>query len=346
MHEYYGYIMQAIVYDNYGSPDVLRLEMQERPTIGAQELLVEVHATSVTTADWRFRAALFPVGMRLLGRLMLGLLRPRNRATGREFSGRVVAVGADVTRFRIGDEVFGSNPGGVNAEYIAVAESGAVMPKPEGLTHAEAAALPFGAITSVHFLREMAKIRPGERVLIVGASGGVGVYAIQVAKHLGAVVTAICSPENIELVRSLGADHVIDYTTEDPTQLGRTWDVVVDPVGKASFRAYRALLSEDGRHVPIEGGLRDIWLSIITPWKRGPKVLFSVSTDNREALEKLCVLVSGGAIRPVIGHRFPMTEVVEAHRVVERRRRKGAVILDWPAARSLAQPIPLRGRGA
>jgi NADPH:quinone reductase-like Zn-dependent oxidoreductase len=233
--------MQIIVCDNYGSPDVLKLETQDRPTIGAQELLVEVHATSVTTADWRFRAAWFPAGMGLLGRLMLGLRRPRNRSTGREFSGRIVAVGAEVTRFQIGDEVFGSNPGGVNAEFIAVPESAAVLPKPERLTHAEAAALPFGAITSVTFLREMAKIQPGERVLIAGASGGVGVYAVQVAKHLGAEVTAICSPGNAELVRSLGADHVIDYTTEDPRQMGRTWDVIVDPVGKMSFADYRDL---------------------------------------------------------------------------------------------------------
>jgi NADPH:quinone reductase-like Zn-dependent oxidoreductase len=324
--------MQTIVCDTYGSPDVLKLETQERPTIGAHELLIEVHATSVTTADWRFRAAWFPWGMRLVGRLMLGLLRPRNRSTGREFSGRVAAVGAAVTRFQIGDEVFGSNPSGVNAEYIAMPESGAVVLKPERLTHAEAAALPFGAITSVHFLRELAKIQPGERVLIAGASGGVGVYAIQVAKHLGAEVTAICSRGNVELVRSLGADHVIDYNTEDPTQLGRSWDVIIDPVGKTTFQGYRKFLSENGRHVPIEGGLPNLWQSIVTPWLRGPTVLFSVSNDNREALEKVCALVMAGAIRPVIGHRFPMTEVVAAHRVVEGRRRKGAVILDWPVA--------------
>jgi NADPH:quinone reductase-like Zn-dependent oxidoreductase len=262
---------------------------------------------------------------------MLGLRRPRNRSTGREFSGRVVAVGAGVTRFAVGDEVFGINPRGVNAEYIVVPESGAVMLKPTRLTHAEAVALPFGAITAVTFLREMAKIQPGERVLIAGASGGVGVYAVQVAKHLGAEVTAICSPGNAELVRSLGADHVIDYTSEDPRTLGRIWDVVVDPVGKTTFADYRALLSEGGRHVIIEGGFRNIWESIITPWMRGPTVLWGVANDNRDALAKVCALVEAGAIRPVIGHRFPMTEVVTAHRVIEGRHRKGAVILDWPA---------------
>jgi NADPH:quinone reductase-like Zn-dependent oxidoreductase len=240
-----------------------------------------------------------------------------------------VAVGAEVTRFQIGDEVFGSNPPGVNAEYIAVPEGGAVLPKPKGLTHAEAAALPFGAITAVTFLRDRAKIQPGERVLIVGASGGVGVYAVQVAKYLGAEVTAICSSSNAELVRSLGADHVIDYTAEDPRETGRSFDVIVDTVGMTSFREYRDLLSENGRHVFIEGGIRELWQSIITPWMRGPTVVGGVSMDNREALEKATALVAAGAIRPVIGHRFPMTEVVEAHRVVERRRRKGAVILDW-----------------
>jgi NADPH:quinone reductase-like Zn-dependent oxidoreductase len=321
--------MQTIVCDNYGSLEVLKLEAQERPAIGTHELLVEVHATSVTTADWRMRAANFPVGMRLLGRLVFGLSRPRNRTTGREFSGRVVAVGAGVTRFRIGDEVFGSNPPGANAEYIAVSEAGAVLHKPAGLTHAEAAALPFGAITSVTFLRDMAKVRPGERVLVIGASGGVGVYAVQVAKHLGAEVTGVCSAGNAELVRSLGADHVIDYTTEDFRESGRTWDVIVDTVGKTSFAGERHLLSEGGRHAFVEGGVRELWQSIITLWMRGPTVVAGVSMDNREGLEKVCALVEAGAMRPVVGHRFPMTEVVEAHRVVEGRRRKGAVILDW-----------------
>jgi NADPH:quinone reductase-like Zn-dependent oxidoreductase len=324
--------MQTIVCDNYGPPDILKLEAQERPMIGAEELLVEVHATSVTTADWRFRAANFPVGMRLLGRLFVGLLRPRNRLTGREYSGRVVAVGAGVSRFRVGDEVFGCNAAGVNAEYIAVPESGAVLPKPVGLTHAEAAALPFGAITSVTFLRERANIRPGERVLVVGASGGVGVYAVQVAKYLGAEVTGVCSTNNVELVRSLGADHVIDYTAEDPRRGGHSFDVIVDTVGKTSFADYRHLLGEGGRHVFIEGGVRELWQSLITPHMRGPTVIGGVSIDDREGLEKVCALVEAGAIRAVIGHRFPMTEVVAAHRVVEGRRRRGAVILGWPAA--------------
>lgn len=334
--------MQTIVCDNYGSPDILKLEVQERPQIGAQELLVEVHATSVTTADWRMRTATFPVGMRLLGRLLVGLRRPRNRMTGREFSGRVVAVGAEVTRFRVGDEVFGSNPSGANAEYIAVAESGAVLRKPSGITHAEAAALPFGAITSIVFLREWAKIQPGERVLVVGASGGVGVYAVQIAKHLGAEVTGVCSTSNVELVRSLGADHVIDYTNEDFRRLGRSWDVIVDTVGKTSFRDDRDLLREGGRHAFIEGGVREMWQSMSTRWMRGPTVLAGVALDNREELEKVRALVEAGGIRPVIGHRFPMTEVIEAHRVVDGRRRKGAVILDWPAARHASKPSASR----
>ncbi len=341
--------MKAIVIDQYGPAEVLTIETQSAPSavqLGSQELLIEVHATSVTTADWRFRAAAFPLGMRLLGRLVAGLFRPRNRLTGREFSGRVVAVGSLVNRFQPGDEVFGAHGGGVNAERIIVPESAALAKKPANLSHAEAAALPFGAITSVTFLRDMAKIQPGERVLIVGASGGVGVYAVQIAKQLGAHVTAICSGGKFDLVRSLGADELIDYTEADPRDAGLTWDVIIDPVGKSRFRDYRHLLRAGGRHVFIEAGPREIWQSIVTPWMRGPTVLFGISEENSKTMENLAALVEAGELAPVIGHRLPMTEVVEAHRIVDRRRRRGAVILDWPAASAPSnKTIPLRRAG-
>lgn len=326
--------MQAIVYDHYGPADVLKIETIEQPTIGDRDLLVEVHATSVTTADWRFRAAAFPRGMRLVGRLVVGLFRPRNRLTGREFSGRVVAVGANVSRFQPGDEVFGANPKGVNAERIVVPESGAVVHKPKGISHAEAAALPFGSIAALTFLRDMANVRPGERVLILGASGGVGVYAVQIAKHLGAHVAAVASTANLQLLRDLGADRVIDYTVEDPRDVEGTYDVIVDPIGKSRLRDYRDKMGPDGRHAFIEAGPREIWQSVATRWSSGPKALFGVSEDNREAFEAVRELVEAGALRPVIGHQFPMTDVVEAHRVVERRRRRGAVVLAWQAAQS------------
>jgi len=324
--------MYAITQDRFGPVDVLQLERRDPPAIGARDLLVEVHATSVTTADWRIRSATFPAGMRLLGRLVVGLTRPRNRLTGREFSGRVVAVGPGVRRFQVGDEVFGAHGRGANAEQIAVPESAGVALKPRGLRHAEAAALPFGAVTAAHFLLDQARVRPGERVLVLGASGGVGVYALQLARHRGAEVTGVCSAANLELVRALGADHALDYAREDPLAAGASWDVIVDTIGRSSFRAHRGALRAGGRHVFIEGGMRELWLALVTPWLRGPTVISGVAIDHREAMARVRELVEAGAIRPVIGHRFPMTAVAEAHRVVERRHRRGAVILDWPAS--------------
>ncbi len=333
--------MKAITIDRYGPPEVLQLEDVDAPTPGETDLLIEVHATSVTTADWRFRAAAFPRGMRLVGRLVAGLLKPRNRLTGAEFSGRVVAVGSKVSRYQVGDEVFGFHPGGVNAEQIVVPEDAAIALKPQGITHAEAAALPFGANTAIHFLEDEAEIQPGERVLVTGASGGVGVYLVQVAKQAGAEVTAVCSTGNLELVRQLGADHVIDYTQQDPLDTEHTWDVIVDPVHKTRFQTFRHKLAAHGRHVFIEGGVREIFQFLFNGLRKGPKVIWGVAPDSREGVERLRQRIEAGKLRPVIGHRFPMTDVVEAHRVIDRRRRKGAVILDWPAAQEGGELIPL-----
>jgi NADPH:quinone reductase-like Zn-dependent oxidoreductase len=337
--------MRAIVQDSYGPPDVLRIESIAEPQIGANEILVEVHATSVTTADWRFRAAAFPVGMRLIGRLLFGLFRPRNRTTGREFAGRVIAIGREVSRFRVGDDVLGVAPNRANAERIAVPESGAVVRMPARLTHAEAVALPFGSITAITFVRDVTRVRPGDRVLVTGASGGVGVYAVQVAKHFGAEVTAVCSTDNVELVRSLGADHVIDYTRRDPRDVDATYDVIIDCVGRTTFADYRGKLSAKGRHAFVEGTLRELWQSIVTRWISGPTVLFAISNDNRKAFEGMLELVEAGAFRPVLGHRLPMTEVVAAHRIVDARHRRGAIVLDWPAANVPREVVPISRAG-
>ncbi|MEM1028708.1 MAG: NAD(P)-dependent alcohol dehydrogenase [Myxococcota bacterium] len=324
-------LINAITIDAYGPPEVLKLEAWAVPTPGASELLVEVRATSVTTADMRFRAADFPPGMQLVGRLMAGLFKPRNRLTGFEFSGRVVAVGAGTTRHQVGDEVFGVHTSGVNAELIVVPEGAAIALKPEGITHAEAAALPFGANTAIHFLEDQIQIQPGERVLITGASGGVGVYLVQVAKAAGAEVTAVCSSPNRAFVKALGADHVIDYTVADPRDADQMWDVIVDTVHQTRFNTYRHKLSSGGRHAFIEGGVREVFQFLGNGLRRGPKVVWSVATDSHASVQRLADRVENGRLRPVIGHRFPMTEVVAAHHVVDRRHRRGAVILEWPA---------------
>ncbi|MEM9463682.1 MAG: NAD(P)-dependent alcohol dehydrogenase [Myxococcota bacterium] len=324
--------MQAIVHDVYGPPEVLRLEDREPPALGEGDLRIDVRATSVTTAEWRMRSADYGSGLfALAGRLMFGLFRPRNRTTGREFAGRVTAVGSAVTNFAVGDDVFGTHPG-ANAEQLVIPASGMVVRMPAGLTHAEAAALPFGSICALDFLEDRAKVRPGERVLVVGASGGVGVYLVQVAKALGAEVTGVCSTANRDLVRRLGADHVVDYTTTDLRTLPGPFDVIVDTVGQTSFAQFRRMLSPTGRHVFIEGGLGEFLQSMTSALRSGPRVISGVSADSREALERVRARVEQGTLRPVVGHRFAMADVVQAHRLVQARHRRGAVVLEFPAA--------------
>ena len=327
----YAQNMRAIIADRYGSPDVLAFEVRPEPQAASGEILVEVWATSVTTAEWRMRSGDFGGGLALVGRLLVGLTRPRERTTGREYAGRVIAVGAGVDGFAVGDDVFGTTAG-ANAEVIAVKAAGTVTRMPTGLSHAEAVSLPFGAITALAFLEDRAKVRAAERVLIVGASGGVGVYLVQVAKALGAEVTAVCSEGNAGFVRALGADHVIDYRATDLRGLQGRFDVIVDTVGKTTFRSFRHLLSERGRHVFIEGGLGALLQSLTTRFGRGPRVIAGVALDTREALERVRDRAEQGRLTPVVGHRFPMTAVVDAHRLVDGRHRRGAVVLDFPRA--------------
>ena len=320
--------MLAVTHDRYGPPDVLKLETVPDPTIADDQILVDVFAFSVTTADWRMRASAFPAGLWLIGRLISGLRSPRHPLTSREFSGRVAAVGRKVTRFKVGDNVFGISDTGVSAERIAVPESAVVLPKPERLTHAEAAALPFGGLTAVEFARDYARVAAGERVLVLGGSGGVGVYLVQIAVHLGAEVTAVASTDNLPLLRALGAHHVVDYTTEDPRRDGIKYDVIFDTIGASTFAGYRNHLTSTGRHAFIEANLREMGQALITPWLPGPTVKFGVSIESIKSLQGLVDLVEAEAIRPVIGHRFGLSGTVDAHRVVDGRRRKGAVIVE------------------
>lgn len=328
--------MKAIVADRYGSPEVLELEERPVPAVGRGEILVEVMATSVTTAEWRMRAGDFGGGMALLGRLMMGITKPRQRTTGREFAGRVVQVGEGVTRFSVGDDVFGTTAG-ANAEVIAMAERGVVTKIPRGLSYAEAVSLPFGAITAVAFVEDRAKVRAGERVLVIGASGGVGVYLVQVARALGATVTGVCSADNAEFVRDLGAQHVVDYATVDISSLAGPFDVIVDTVGKSSFRGFCSMLSPRGRHVFIEGGIRELLQGLTTRFGSGPRVISGVALDTLAGLERVRERVEHGQLRPVVGCRFPMADVVDAHRLVEARHRRGAVVLDFPGALAVAE---------
>lgn len=319
--------MQACIYEQYGPPDVVKLAEVPKPAPKPGEALVRVHAASVTTADWRFRAAAFPPVFWLAGRLMLGLFRPRSAILGADFSGVVEATGSKVTRFKVGDRVFGAASRGAHAEYVAVSGSGAMIHKPSWLSDHEAAAIPFGACSALMFLRDFAALRPGQRVLVVGASGGVGIWAVQLARHLGAEVTGVCSARNVELVRSLGAHHVVDYATGALPRNGETYDLIFDTVGVTSFVGCREALSEKGMYLPLNSGLREIVQAALTARSKGKRIKLAISRNTREGLEEIVGLMEAGAVKPVIDHVYPMAEIAEAHRRVDGRHKRGSVIV-------------------
>jgi NADPH:quinone reductase-like Zn-dependent oxidoreductase len=327
--------MQACIYEHYGPAEVVKLGEVARPRVKADEVLVRVHATSVTTADWRLRAAEFPLGFRVMGRLMLGLFRPRNPVLGMDFSGVVEAVGTKVTRFRVGERVFGAASPmrrGAHAEYVAVKESGVIMHKPASITDQEAAAIPFGGNSALAFLRDFGAVRGGQRVLIVGASGGVGVWAVQIARHLGAHVTGVCSTRNVELVRSLGADRVVDYTSGTIAEKGEKYDLIFDTVGVTTFAQCKEMLSEKGTYLPLNCDLRGIAQALFTSRSTGKKVKYAVSRNTREGLDLIVKLIASGVLKPVIDRVYPMDQIAEAHRHVEQRHKRGSVVLTIAAA--------------
>jgi NADPH:quinone reductase-like Zn-dependent oxidoreductase len=326
--------MQACIYEQYGPAEVVRVGEVALPAVKADEVLVQVHAASVTTADWRFRRAAFPTGFKLLGRLMLGLLRPRNPVLGMDFAGTVAATGKDVTRFQVGDRVFGATSPmrrGAHAEYLAVKASGAIARTPASLTHQQAAAIPFGGNSGLAFLRDFGRVQPGQRVLIVGASGGVGVWAVQIARHLGAEVTGVCSTRNLELVRSLGAHHVVDYTSGELGEPGKQYDLIFDTVGVTTFAGCKAALAPKGTYLPLNSGVREIGQALLTAFSRGKRVKHAISQNTREGLEELLTLIESGALAPVIDQVYPMEQIVAAHRHVEGRHRRGSVLLTMGA---------------
>lgn len=322
--------MKALTYTRYGGPDVIQISDLPRPEAGAGQLLIRVHASAVNTADWRLRAAAFPGVMAVPGRLLFGLTQPRNPKMGSEFAGVVEAVGDGVTRFAPGDRVFGMQPnGGASAEYIAVAADSAVAPMPEGLGFDEAAALPFGGLCALVFLQDFASLKPGQHVLIIGASGGVGTYAVQIAKALGAEVTGLSGPDSQEFVTGLGADRVINYRDTGLEDLPGGYDLVFDTVGAANPAQAFALLKSGGMFLPLNFGLREIGAALMNPL-RDRKIRLEVNPDRAEDLARLAELVTAGKLRPVIDTRFPLEEARAAHAKVETRHRQGSVVLTMP----------------
>jgi NADPH:quinone reductase-like Zn-dependent oxidoreductase len=311
--------MRAAVHDTYGPPEVLRLDEVERPVPKDDEVLVKVHATTVTQTDCHMRRA-----RPFLWRLMLGLLRPKRKILGFEFAGEVEAVGAAVTGFEVGDRVFGMRYG-AHAEYVCVGEAGFLAPMPAGMTFEEAAAVCDGLNQALGHLRR-ADVGNGTRLLVYGASGSCGTAAVQLGKHhFGAQVTAVCNTKNVELMRSLGADEVIDYLHEDFTKNGETYDVVLDAVGKHSFFRSRGSLRTGGLYVATDR-LYNFPLALLTS-RLKKKVVFTAARPPRENIHLLKELIEAGKYRPVIDRTYPLEQVVEAMRYVETWQKTGNVVI-------------------
>jgi NADPH:quinone reductase-like Zn-dependent oxidoreductase len=315
--------MRAVVYDRYGPPEVLHVDDVERPEPKDDEVLVRVHATTVTQTDCGWRSA-----QPFIVRYFIGLRRPRRRVLGMELAGEVEAAGPAVTEFAVGDEVFGIGGFGAHAEFACKPESAALAHKPEGVGFDEAAAVCDGACIALSCLRS-ADLRQGRSLLVYGASGSVGPAAVQLAKHFGADVTAVCDTKNVELVSSLGADRVIDYTREDFTKVGETYDVVFDAVGKTSFRRCRRLLKSGGLYAETDLGF--MWhvppLALATKWLGDKRVRLGVAKYKKEDVVLLKGLIERGVYRAVIDRTYPLEDVVEATAYVETGQKTGNVVL-------------------
>ena len=320
--------MKTVQYQQYGSPDVLKLVEADKPVPLDNEVLIKVHATTVTVADSRARSLDVPASFKIPARLMLGFSKPKQPVLGMELAGEVEAVGKDVTRFNVGDAVFAATlvTFGGYAQYKCLPEDSAIALKPSNLTYEEAATIPIGARTALHYLKK-ANIQPGQKVLVYGASGSVGTYGVQLAKYFGAEVTAVCSTRNVELVKSLGADKVIDYKKENFAQQGEQYDVVFEAVDKSSFADCMRVLKDGGFYLnmsPPFPTLQMLWTRLTT---KKTIALGENSPESAETLTYLKGLVETGDLKPVIDKSYPLTEIVEAHRYVDTGRKRGNVVI-------------------
>ncbi|GAA2438376.1 NAD(P)-dependent alcohol dehydrogenase [Actinomadura vinacea] len=318
--------MKAAVHTRYGPPDVVRITEVSEPSIGDGDLLVKVHATTVNRTDCGYRAA-----RPFFIRTFTGLARPRRTVLGTEFAGVVEAVGGGVTAFTVGDKVFGYNEGafGTHAEYLAVPETGAIATMPAGVAFEEAAPGTEGSHYALAFI-EAAGVQAGQDVLVHGATGAIGSAAVQLLKSLGATVTAVCDTANLELVRGLGADRVVDYTAQDFTRDEQTYDAVFDAVGKSTFRRCKRLLKPGGAYLSSELGrwAQNLVLALVTPLLGGRKVKFPFPGKDEEMVPYFRELIESGEFRPVIDRRYPLDRIVDAYRYVETGRKVGNVVIN------------------
>ncbi|MDA2917026.1 NAD(P)-dependent alcohol dehydrogenase [Nitrospinae bacterium AH_259_B05_G02_I21] len=323
--------MKAIVYTKYGPPDVLELKEVEKPTPKDDEVLIKVHAVTVNTGDCEMRRIKIPNLIWFIVRIYFGLIKPRKKIQilGAYLAGRIEEVGKDVKRFKKGDQVFAANGPrfGAYAEYTSLPSTCAIAIKPANMTYEEAATVPLGGLNALHYLRK-GNIQKGQHILINGSGGSFGTFAVQLAKYFGAKVTAVDSTRKLDMLRSIGADHVIDYTKEDFTKNGETYDIIFDVVGKSSFSRSLRSLKQNGRYILANPkGLleivRALWTSVIS----NKKVIFEFANEKTEDLIFLKELIEAGKIKSVIDRHYPLEQTAEAHRYVEKGHKKGNVVI-------------------
>lgn len=322
--------MKAAINSRYGPPEVVSIQEIDRPTAKNNEILIKVQATTVNRTDCGFRSAEY-----FISRFFSGLFRPKNKTLGNEFAGIIEGIGKDVTSFKIGDKVFGYNDSifGAHAEYMILPEEAAISTFPDHLTYEEAAPITEGGHYALCNIRA-AKVKAGQQVMVYGATGAIGSAAVQLLKHFGARVTAVCKTEHVKLIKSLGADTVIDYTKEDFTRTGQAYDFIFDAVGKSSFGACKPILSEKGIYISTELGKNseNIFLALTTSFSSGKKLLFPIPGISKEDVIFLKELVVSGKYKPLIDRYYPFEQIVDAYRYVETRQKTGNVVITFKSS--------------
>lgn len=322
--------MKAILHTKYGPPEVLQLTEVETPVPKDNEVVIKIFATSVTSGDCNIRSLRFaPKLFWLPAKIQFGFFKPKIKILGAELAGEIEAVGKDVKRFKKGDPVFGLTGMGLgaHAQYVCLSQDAVLVTKPANVTFDEAATVPFGAHTALYFLKDLGYIQKGQKVLIYGASGGVGTFAVQLAKHFGAEVTGVCSTANVEMVKSLGADMVIDYTEEDFTKSGETYDIIFDTVGKAPLLRSKKSLKPKGVFLAAYIRPRDLFHMIWTPLLGRKKVKSGIAAERIEDFIFFKELMEAGKLKSIIDRRYPLEQAAEAFRYVEEGHKKGNVVI-------------------
>ena len=323
--------MKAVVYTKYGAPDVLHIEEIEKPVPGDDEVLIKIHAAEVTKADCEMRSFRFAVNWFWLPlRLAFGLVRPRKKVLGGYFAGEVESVGKDVTKFNKGDQVFGATRLrlGAYGEYVCLPAGYTIVQKPHNMRFEEAAAVPLGGLNALHFLRK-ANVQAGEKVLVNGAGGSIGTFGVQIARAMGAEVTAVDSTIKEEMLRSIGADQFIDYTREEFTKSGQTYDVILSMVARSSYSGCIKALKPGGRYLIANPRLSDMLRSVFTSLFTDKTAIFAFAQEKEEELLALKKMIEEGKIKSTVDKIYPPEQVAEAHRRVETEQRLGTVVLSW-----------------